>query len=975
MVQPDIPGDVDPTLMPTDGSGLDVESATVLAEDTQPGRHTVDRMPRGAAIGRYVVLDELGAGGMGVVYAAYDPELDRKIAIKVLLSKRLAGADTSAGRARLIREAQALARLAHPNVVNVHDVGETAGDVFVAMEHIDGGTLKRWLTAEPRSVGDIVQMLLGAARGLAAAHAAGLVHRDFKPDNVLVGADGRARVVDFGLARGQPGVVSDSDDDSISGGIGLSASASQLDNDLTAVGAVMGTPAYMAPEQHVGGKVDAATDQFAFCVTLYKALYGERPFEGSSIRALSRSVCRGKVRPAPSGSSVPGWLRRIVLRGLATLPEERHASMNALIAELSRDPSVRRRQGVAAVGAVVLVGVVGGVAYASGASDGTKPCLAAADAMDELWTRARRAELKDAFSSVEVSYGADAHTRVDAALQVYASQWSAAATQACEATLVDQTQSHALMDRRVACLDTRRAAMDALLDVFGQADASVIERGVSAVRGLPDIEGCADLDALSRGVAPPESAQMREQVDALMVDVERVAVVHAAGRYKQALPEAVALVQRAETIGYQPALARALHELAGTQGELGMVEAVATTRRAFTVALAAGDNLVASRTAIDLAHDYGLTQQKMAEGLLWADVAESLGSRGSDESPIALGLLNVRSVIAQREGRNDEAQLGFESMLEQIVEADPKDPNVAVALMNLGAFHAMRNEVDLGRDYLTRAVDHITETQGPQHPSMLGLKANLGALAVYSTDFETGRDLLNDVVQMQREALGARHLDVARTLAALAIAERHLGEYERAELLSVEALDQRREFTGPDHPEIAESLRNLSMVKADQGHFEEARGLAEDALAMDARVLPAGHKHIGIDTLELARHLIALKRYDEALPRLEAAREIFAAADGDRRRLVETLIETGIVQRETGDPKTGATLERALELSELSDQRASKARALIEVAWSLRLDGAEPARAQALAERAQTIVAARPDERATAARIAAFLAD
>ena len=314
----------------------------------------------GARIGRYVVLEHVGSGAMGVVYSAYDPELDRRIAVK-LLKVQTAG---TGGRApaRLLREAKAMARLAHPNVIAVHDVGLFDEQVFLAMEFLSGGTLKGWLSAKGRSWREILNVFIEAGRGLAAAHAAGLVHRDFKPDNVLLDKEGRPRVVDFGLARDAVAYADDAAEMSpAEAKLGLvTPSGRSTDGGghlqtLTRTGALSGTPAYMAPEQFLGERSDERTDQFSFCVALFEALYGERPFAGDDLISLSVSVTEGQIRPLPKDRDVPTWIRRVVLRGLRPNPLSRFSSMAELIAALEDDPAVKRRRRLIAVGATCLV--------------------------------------------------------------------------------------------------------------------------------------------------------------------------------------------------------------------------------------------------------------------------------------------------------------------------------------------------------------------------------------------------------------------------------------------------------------------------------------------------------------------------------------------------------------------------------------------------------------------------------------------
>ena len=331
------------TLIDGNGTAPEVESAATPV--------------RGHAIGRYLLLSQLGAGAMGIVYAAYDPELDRKVALKLLKHH---GGDVAASRKRLQREAQALAKLDHPNVVSVHDVGVHKDRLFVAMEYVAGKTLGSWMAeakALPTASGrrpsagpeqvlrarpwrEVLEVFMQAGRGLAAAHEAGLVHRDFKPDNVMLNADGRVRVMDFGLARGDGGEATargDAVERTVRG-------AAPVLSGLTQVGAIIGTPAYMSLEQFEARDVDARSDQFSFCVALYEALYGERPFTGDTIAALTEALRAEAIREAPRGNVVPGWVRAVVLRGLARAPEARFGSMEALLDALAADPAARRRR-------------------------------------------------------------------------------------------------------------------------------------------------------------------------------------------------------------------------------------------------------------------------------------------------------------------------------------------------------------------------------------------------------------------------------------------------------------------------------------------------------------------------------------------------------------------------------------------------------------------------------------------------------
>ncbi|MCY1012760.1 serine/threonine-protein kinase [Nannocystis pusilla] len=280
-----------------------------------------------SAIGRFQVLRVIGAGGMGVVYAARDPQLDRTVALKLLRPGQLG----PLAQQRLLREAQAMARLQHPNVLAVFDAGIHAGQVWLAMEYEAGGTLGDWLRAAPRRWQEVVEVLTQAGRGLAAAHAAGLVHRDFKPANVLVGG-GRIRISDFGLARLGEDAIAEAERT-------VDEHAAALAEPMTRTGAVLGTPAYMAPEQLMGLQATARSDQFAFCVVLFEALHGHRPFRGETLAQLCEAFAR-KEMVTPT-RAVPRALQAVLERGLQLEPEARFPSMDALLAALARASASR----------------------------------------------------------------------------------------------------------------------------------------------------------------------------------------------------------------------------------------------------------------------------------------------------------------------------------------------------------------------------------------------------------------------------------------------------------------------------------------------------------------------------------------------------------------------------------------------------------------------------------------------------------
>ncbi|MEZ4452890.1 MAG: serine/threonine-protein kinase [Nannocystaceae bacterium] len=308
-----------------------------LAEVTDAAAPTIsgddsEEAPEGARLaarlGHFALLRKLGEGGMGSVYAAYDEDLDRRVAIKIL--------HATGARTRLLREAQALARLSHPNVIQVYAVDVADAQIYIAMEYVAGQNLKEWVDGEPRPWQSIVATFIQAGRGLEAAHSVGLIHRDFKPENVLVGDDGRVRVADFGLAARRHEI------EDLTSGPPLA-----FEGDLTRTGALMGTPAYMSPEQLQGAPLTAASDLFSFCVALYCCLFGAHPFAGDTFLTRSASVIAGAVRPPPP-SAVPATLSSALIRGLAVQPGDR-PTIRELLRELERhvgdDPSLELTHG------------------------------------------------------------------------------------------------------------------------------------------------------------------------------------------------------------------------------------------------------------------------------------------------------------------------------------------------------------------------------------------------------------------------------------------------------------------------------------------------------------------------------------------------------------------------------------------------------------------------------------------------------
>jgi len=678
-------------------------------------------------LGRYTVLGIVGKGAMGEVYAAYDPELDRKIAIKLLRVGAREDSAVTEGRIRLMREAQAIAKLSHPNVVTVYDVGTFDDDVFIAMQFVDGHTLRYWVLAEPRAWPEVVKMFADAGRGLAAAHEKDLIHRDFKPDNVMVG-DGHVRVMDFGLARAAldptrkppaPSVVpivgvgvgvgvADLDSTRVLGSsppppitIVPESTSEALSFELTQAGAVLGTPAYMSPEQFQGHAIDARSDQFSFCVALYEALYGERPFTGTTLLDLMAGVLDGTVRPAPAASKVPSWVRKIVLRGLRVDPRDRWPSMTALLAELekSRRGAPRRR-------------------FASGASAKLAGIWEAPAARGRASDTPVKAEVRRAFLATGKAYAAATFDKVRGILDRYAQSWTEMYVDACEATHVRGEQSADVLDLRMAGLDECLDGLRALSQAFRQANAEVIENAVSAANALSRIDRCADIELLRAAVRPPEDPAARAAVDRLRTQLAEVRVLHHVGRLNEGLEAIGPLVDEVRRTDYAPLLAETLFELGNlhTEQRAAVLGAQFLEEALWIAELCHHDEVVAMAAA-QLVYTVGDQLVRFEAAEIWARFAETRLRRMGGREDLWGWLYNNRGAMRERQGRLQEA---IDDARRAVAAKEkfhgPDSTEVGLSLSNIAMCMATAGDLANALMYVQRAISAVEAGAGPDHP-------------------------------------------------------------------------------------------------------------------------------------------------------------------------------------------------------------------------------------------------------------------
>jgi hypothetical protein len=478
-------------------------------------------------IGRYRLLERVGVGGMGVVWGAWDPQLERRVALKLVKVK------TDGARERMLAEGQALAKLSHPNVVPIYDVGTFEDQIYLVMEWIRGENLRAHCT-EPRTPVEIVRLSRAAGEGLLAAHREGIIHRDFKPDNVMVGEDGRVRVLDFGLARTESGAGED----------------------------VAGTPRYMAPEQGGGEALTAAVDQFAFCVSLRESL-------------------------TTRGGAVPGWMAAIVARGTRANPADRFPSMEALLHALARDPARVWRRRLIALGAVAAAS--GAFVVGAMRSHGPEPCAGSDEEIAHVWNPTVRAAIL-AHGRALGPYGLAESQYLEGALDTYSRRWTVAHRSACLAKRRGELTSR-LYENGFACILRARGALGAVAEVLSRAPIEKYSDAVLAARSLPDVDRCL-LDATESQVQPPAPA-IAGVVHALGIATERARYLALAGDPKS-LAVAEPLAASADRLGYEPLVGQAQIALAAALATdvRRLPRAVAAYVRASSAALAASDDVL-----------------------------------------------------------------------------------------------------------------------------------------------------------------------------------------------------------------------------------------------------------------------------------------------------------------------------------------------------------------------------------------------
>ena len=748
---------------------------------------TLGGPPPGTPVGRYLILHTIGVGGMGSVHAAYDPELDRKVAIKILHPVVAAGARDA--QERLLREARALAQLSHPNVVAVHDVGTYEDQLFLAMEFVEGCDAAAWLKQTERSPLEIIDLFLEAGAGLAAAHSAGLVHRDFKPHNVLVGDDGRIRVADFGLARPpldeeSPATVNN---------------RSESVDRLTRIGTVLGTPAYMAPEQLEGREFDERSDQFAFCVSLWEALFGERPFCGKTLGELAESFKRGDLREPETLDGVPAETLRVLKRGLSIDPDRRYPSMDALLEDLANVPG-RRRKRILLGGLIVLVAVVAGLILTVVNHDPSRICDGSRGLLKDIWDPPTKAAIHQAFTATGQPFAADAWSTVENALDRYTDAWVEHRQQNCQATRLRGEQSVELMDLRMICFEDRRRELRVLSRLFEDADSQVVRNAVDAVAALTPLEYCDDAAALSaRGPLPPDPGE-RTAIEKLQTAFARARTQFSVGKYRDATDDIESLIDQAEDTGYRPLIARIRTLNARILGQLGRFDSArAEYRVALALAIAARDDRLAGEISTRFFHLVGSRLGMYDEGHAWARLARAWFDRVGDAGEFGPLILSYEAMIYREEGKNEKAMLQAQEALTTASRVfGPMDPRLVRYLDTMAVQLRLSGQLDEALDLELEARDLLVRVRGPHHPDILTILINLGGMYDELGQRDQAETTLREALDLAVEIYGRNHMQTGLILTTLGNVVSRRGRFADALELYDEALAVFETTHGPD---------------------------------------------------------------------------------------------------------------------------------------------------------------------------------
>jgi len=900
-------------------------------------------------IGRFILLEPIGAGAMGEIYAAYDDQLDRKVAIKLVRggSRLRVKADE-----RLLREAQTLAQVSHPNVVQIYEAGAYNGRLFIAMELIRGKTLSTWLkdaAQVPRAVRlrEILRQFIAAGRGLEAAHAAGLAHRDFKPDNVLVGDDGRVRVVDFGLARalvdepdggpapgqeleaagdrGEPTV----EEASPAGPIAADASHGPTvmmdipeapgDGTVRSLPIVEGAatvhlparPGRAATSDPAAGtpKLKAAvrltetgtvmgTPRFMAPEQLRGAIADQRSDQFSFCVALYHALYDAfpfsgdswqELRAAmESGevelaSSVP--VAAFVRKALRRGLSVEPSQRFASMSELlaALEPRTRRLRSWG-VAAVGLTAVLGAVVVLS--SPAADPCAAAGQAIDAPWSVERQAAIHAAFLRSELPFAGSAWRGVKALADGYASRWRGEATSACQATHVAHTQSAQQLDKRMLCLDRGRRQLAALAGELGTGAPGVVEHAIEATEALPELAACSHTENLVFGLAPPP-VLVAARVAAVRDQVARAFTLELLGRDEAALVIAREASATAKGMGYPPVYAEALAQVARALDARGTRDARAEAEPLYLAALDIAEAERHDQLAVEIWNKLVMLAVRMDSGTAqahaWWRRNAAAVRRIGDDAFERAKLHHVLGEIYYGESKYAQAADEERTAIAAIARAPAHQLELSRYHDALAKSLELLGDPDGAMQLHERAVALATKALGAGHRNVIKLQINYGKALEKHGQPDRARSVLEAALASMAASDRAVHPDAARIHGLLSDLDSTEGQLDRAAEHGRASLAIYQRTQAPDHVRLAEAYMNLANVEQRRRKFDDALAIYQDALALRRRHLGNDHYQNGVNEGGIAETLVELERYTEAMTHLVEAERIFQRGSGRER--------------------------------------------------------------------------------------------
>jgi len=828
-----------------------------------------ERLIRGVTVGRYIVIDLVGAGGMGAVYAAYDPELGRKVALKLLLP---GGTLEPSEQRRLLREAQVMARLSHPNLCTVHDVGIFHEQVFIAMEFIQGVTLRAWLQQHSRSWEQVLAVLVAVGRGLAAAHAVGVVHCDLKPDNVMLGADGRPRVMDFGIARTDRAV----DDTDIS----MSHLSQRTNETFTDPGPVRGTPHYMAPEQWSTRQPTKQSDQFSFCVMVWEALYGERPFAEA---ASDRDGELQRLRTPPSSAHVPAWLRRTLTRGLSAHPMDRYPSLDALLTELAAVQMRRRRRwlvGGTAVVALTLGGAMGARLWQT--QRHVEACEAAGASLGtEVWTDDTRGRTKQALIAAKVPDAAATGDRVANWVDTFVARWQQGRYDACMAG----------DEQVIACLADHRQRLELLLAAMLEtSERGLMAKAIHVAATLPDPRTCNEPVHVRRFAASDESEPVAA---ALRDDLRRGQMLTETGRAAEAASLLQGVRERADVAGLRALVIEAKAHAGVAAGHAAdYATAERLLREALLEAASSGLDVIAVEAGSQLVSVVGTSLARPAEALLIGEFTEALVHRlGQTDRPLHARLLRQMAVAQHLAGDVREALQRSRRALDIFQrELGGAHPDLAAAIVQVA------NQLkDLG-DYRQALVDYKKGLEvavavfGEMSIPAGMIQGNMGTLYLFLGQQADGLAAAKKSFAAYESSLDAGHPDVARAHSNLANAFAHSGDLPAAVAEHQKAVTKFEAAMGPMHRDLGGLLHDFAYAQFLSGDKDKAIANLRRALAIWEATLKPNDPRLASVLGALGDTLLNSGQPDEGLALLERSVRVGEAGGMVPERLADARV-------------------------------------------------------------------------------------